>query len=126
METFERIIEVKNRGEVNVELSYQIQSLKVMDDYFEVSEDSGLTSQDIENQMNTGYPFQIKIEKEDAALITGVGDGEFKITVEWPFESGDDELDTTWGNKAYEYYSLHPGEKCIELKLILNAMQKLD
>ena len=126
METFERIVEVKNRGEVNVALSYDIESLKIMDEYYEVSETSGLTSQDIETKMTTDYPFKIKIQKDDSGLLAGTADGQFKITVEWPYESGDDELDTLWGNKAYQYYSLNPGAKCIELKLRLNATQSLN
>lgn len=126
MDPFEKIVEVKNRGEVNVALSYEIESLKIMDEYYEVTDDSGLTSQDIEAIMDTKYPFKIKIQKEDAGLLNGTADGQFKITVEWPYESGNDELDTKWGNKAYEYYSLNPGAKCIELKLRLKATQSLD
>ena len=123
METFEHIIEVKNRGEVNVQLGYDIQSLKIMDEYYEASDTSGLTSQDLETKMLSEYPFKIKIEKDDTNLITGTGDGQFKITVEWPFESGNVELDTYYGNKAYQYYSTNPGTNAIELSLTLKASQ---
>lgn len=124
MDNFEKIIEVNNRGEVGATLSYEIESLKIMGNTLEVSETSGLTSEDIENKMKTEYPFKINIEKDDEGLVKGTGNGSFRITVEWPFESGDDVKDTEWGNRAYEYYSLHPGENCIELKLILKATQK--
>lgn len=124
MDNFEKIIEVNNRGEVGATLSYEIESLKIMGNTLEVSETSGLTSEDIENKMKNDYPFKINIEKDDEGLVSGTGDGSFRITVEWPFESGDDAKDTEWGNRAYEYYSLHPGENCIELKLILKATQK--
>ena len=124
MDNFEKIIEVNNRGEVGATLSYEIESLKIMGNTLEVSETSGLTSEDIENKMKTEYPFKINIEKDDEGLVSGTGNGSFRITVEWPFESGDDAKDTEWGNRAYEYYSLHPGENCIELKLILKATQK--
>ncbi len=124
MDNFEKIIEVNNRGEVGATLSYEIESLKIMGNTLEVSETSGLTSEDIENKMKTEYPFKINIEKDDEGLVNGTGNGSFRITVEWPFESGDDAKDTEWGNRAYEYYSLHPGENCIELKLILKATQK--
>ena len=124
MDNFEKIIEVNNRGEVGATLSYEIESLKIMGNTLEVSETSGLTSEDIENKMKTEYPFKINIEKDDEGLVSGTGNGSFRITVEWPFESGDNAKDTEWGNRAYEYYSLHPGENCIELKLILKATQK--
>ena len=124
MDNFEKIIEVNNRGEVGATLSYEIESLKIMGNTLEVSETSGLTSEDIENKMKNDYPFKINIEKDDEGLVSSTGNGSFRITVEWPFESGDDAKDTEWGNRAYEYYSLHPGENCIELKLILKATQK--
>lgn len=122
METFEKNIEVKNKGETAATLSYQIESLKVMNQTFQVSDT--LTSEDIEKQINEQYPFKITIVKDDTAFSQGTGTGSFNIKIEWPFESGNDELDTYWGNKAYEYYSLHPGEKCIELKLKLIATQQ--
>ena len=122
MDTFEKNIEVKNKGETAATLSYQIESLKVMDQTFQASDT--LTSEDIENQINEQYPFKITIVKDDTEFLQGTGTGSFNIKIEWPFESGNDELDTYWGNKAYEYYSLHPGEKCIELKLKLIATQQ--
>ena len=124
METFERTIEVHNKGETKAVLDYEIESLKIMDETYEVNEETGLTTQDIENRIKTEYPFKINIEKNDNQLEQGSKDGYFKITVDWPFDSGDDEKDTMWGNKAYEYYSLHPGEKSIELKLQLIATQQ--
>ena len=124
METYEKEIEVINKGELNIYIDYEIKSLKIMDEYYEVSEESEITSQDIENKMQTEYPFKILIEKDGTALEDGTGNGKFTISVEWPFESGDDELDTKWGNKAYEYYSLHPGENCITLNVELKALQK--
>lgn len=124
METFEKKVEVHNKGETAATLSYEIKSLKIMDDLYETTGDSGLTSDDIENKIEQEYPFKILIEKDDAGLAVENGIGSFTIKVEWPYESGDDELDTTWGNKAYEYYSLNPGEKSIEMKLELVATQQ--
>lgn len=122
MDTFEKEIQVINKGEVNIQISYEIKSLKIMDEYYEVGV-SGVTAQDLEDRMQNNYPFKIKIVQDDSGLKDGTGNGKFNITVEWPFESGNDALDTQWGNKAYEYYSLNPGEKCIELKLVLSATQ---
>ena len=38
MEDFEDIIEVTNRGEVGAKLEYTIQSVKIMDEYYEKDE----------------------------------------------------------------------------------------
>ena len=122
MENFEKNIEVRNKGETKATLSYQIESIRVMEDTYQVTE--SFTSEDLERLIKETYPFKITIEKDDTEFAQGTGHGSFSIKVRWPFESGDDEKDTYWGNKAYEYYSLHPGEKCIELKAKLIATQQ--
>lgn len=124
MTIFEKTIDVHNNGEMKAKLSYEIETLKVLNEQYEVGNTSGITTNDIENMMKTQYPFKIKIQKDDSNLLNGTGNGYFQISVEWPFESGNDELDTVWGNKAYEYYSLNPNQKSIELKLKLIATQQ--
>lgn len=121
METVEKTVTVKNKGEIKAELDYEIISLKIMDEFYKIGEN--ITSEELENKIKTKYPFKINVTQDDIQLKEGTGHGEFCVTVEWPFESGDDELDTLWGNKAYEYYSLNPGEKSIELEITLKAQQ---
>lgn len=124
MDRFEKVVEVHNKGETKAVLNYEIQEFTVMGETFTVDEENGPTTQDIVDKMNTEYPFKIKIEKDDSLISEGTGDGTFTISLDWDFESGDDETDTTWGNKAYEFYSLHPGENSIEIKMTLKATQK--
>ena len=126
MDTFEKNIEVKNKGETKATLTYEIKSLEIMGEIFEVNQEDGITSEDIENKINTEYPFKINIDIGENSLIDENEQGNFKVTVEWPFESGDDELDTYWGNKAYEYYSLNPGSESIILNVELIATQIKD
>lgn len=121
MDTFEKNITVKNKGEIKAELEYNILSLKVMDDTYIVGQN--ITLEELENKMETEYPFKINISKDDTELIEGTGEGKFSVTVEWPFESGNDELDTLWGNKAFEYYSVNPEQKSIEIQVKLTAKQ---
>lgn len=121
METFEKNVTVRNKGEIKAELDYEIISLKVMDESYQIGEN--ITMEELENKMKTDYPFKINISKDDTLLREGTGEGLFSVAVEWPFESGNDELDTLWGNKAYEYYSLNPGEKSIEIEIKLSAKQ---
>ena len=128
METFERIIQVNNRGDMEARLSYDVRSVKVMDEYYEIGqipqgETEELTSDDLEDIINNNYPFKISIEKDESELSAENGVGYFTITVEWDYESGDDALDTQWGERAYSYYNENPGENSIELNLLLKATQ---
>ena len=121
MENEEKVVTVKNTGEIKAELEYQLNSLKVLDDYYKVGEN--ITDEELLNKINKEYPFKINVTKDDTLLSQGLGNGEFKVTVEWPFESGNDELDTLWGNKAYEYYSKNSEGKSIEIEITLIAQQ---
>lgn len=121
MENEEKVVTVKNTGEIKAELEYQLNSLKVLDDYYKVGEN--ITDEELLNKINKEYPFKINVTKDDTLLSQGLGNGEFRVTVEWPFESGNDELDTLWGNKAYEYYSKNSEGKSIEIEITLIAQQ---
>ena len=106
---------------MKAELSYEFESIEILGEKFEIDENT--TSEDLENKILQEYPFKIIINKEDSQLVGETGTGSFKISVEWAYESGDDELDTYWGNKAYEYYSLNPGETSLLIKIKLIATQ---
>ena len=121
MKNEEKVVTVKNTGEIKAELEYQLNSLKVLDDYYKVGEN--ITDEELLNKINKEYPFKINVTKDDTLLSQGLGNGEFRVTVEWPFESGNDELDTLWGNKAYEYYSKNSEGKSIEIEITLIAQQ---
>ncbi len=124
MENYLKEITVKNKGEMKAKLDYKIKSLKVMDDKYVVGENT--TDEELKNKIETEYPFKINITKDDSELSQGIGDGKFSISVEWSYESGDDEKDTLWGNKAYEYYKTNPDKKSIEIQLELVAKQITD
>jgi len=121
MDTVKKEVNVKNKGEISAKLDYEIISLKVMDEEYKIGEN--IASDELETKMKEQYPFKVNIVKDDTELIQGTGTGKFSVTIEWPFESGNDELDTLWGSKAYEYYSLNPGAKSVEVEITLIAEQ---
>lgn len=121
MENYEKNIVVNNKGEIKAILEYEIQTLKIMDETYVIGED--ITQEELKNKLENEYPFKINITMDETQLNNGSGPGNFNIKIEWPFESGNDELDTLWGNKAYEYYSANPGEKSIEMQIKLIAKQ---
>ncbi len=121
MDDYEKIVEVHNRGETKARLSYEFVSFQILGDTFEVGDN--FTSEDLQNKIEQDYPFKINVQIDTDNIDESNGRGEFKITVSWPYESGDDELDTYWGNKAYEYYSLNPGQKSLLINMKLIATQ---
>lgn len=121
MEKFVKNITVRNKGEIKAHLDYHINYLKIMGDEFRVGEN--ITYEELEEKIKTEYPFKINVSKEEHELVSGTGEGKFTVTVEWPFESGNDEADTVWGNRAYEYNIANPNGKIMEIELELTAKQ---
>ena len=42
----------------------------------------------------------------------------------WEYESGNDEADTYWGTKAYDFHEQYKDKNSIELNLVISAVQK--
>lgn len=122
MERYEKEINVRNKGEVSAKLDYEIESIEILGEKFEVDENT--TSEDLENKIEQEYPFKIIVNLDDSNLIGENGVGKVKVIVEWPFESGNDELDTNWGNKAYEYYTNNTDKPSLLIKMVLIATQQ--
>ena len=120
---FEKEIEAVKIGETEAELGYKIEELRIMDETFMVG--NGITEEELKNKINTEYPFTIIFEVNDFGTIIDKPDkGKFKVLIKWPFESGNDEIDTFWGNKAYDYAKQNPNSSSIEIKVKLIAKQK--
>lgn len=121
MPDYERTIEVYNRGESNAKLDYDVESIEILGDLYEVG--NTYTSQELKDMLINNYPFKINVEKSGDELSSGSGNGFFRISVVWQYESGNDSWDTYWGNKAYEYYESNQNGKSISIKLRLKATQ---
>lgn len=121
METWTREVGVVNKGETAATLEYSINSITVLGEKYSIGID-GITKEDIMNKIDE-FPFKIEIITEQGNLDQQNGTGKFIIQVSWDFESGNDELDTMWGQKAYSFKEEHPNESCIHMDVMLKAVQ---
>ena len=122
METYIKQISAKNSGESEATLAYEYKSLTLLGETFTVGEN--ITREELENKIQNKYPFKISVTVDKSELTTGFEEAHFTIKVEWAYESGDDDADTYWGEKAYEFKKNHPSESCLRLGLVLSAEQK--
>ena len=122
METYTEKIEVTNNGESTAKLNYEIQDARILDSIYTV-DDNTITSSSLLASLANDYPFKIRIgvSKEE---IVPTDKAYFYVTVSWDYESGDDEADTYWGNKAYDYHKSNSDKNSIELNLVISAVQK--
>lgn len=122
MENYVKEIKVKNVGESTANLSYQYKSLTILGETYTVGENC--TEEELNEKIANEYPFKINVTVDKNELEIAKGEGLYTITVEWPYESGDDETDTYWGEKAYEFSQNNPDKSSLQLSLFLIAEQK--
>lgn len=124
MKEYTEKIEVTNNGDASAALSYEIEDARILDSTY-VVDDESVTSVSLLSSLANDYPFKIRIgvSKE---LVTPGENAYFYVTVFWDYESGNDELDTYWGNKAYDFHQDNKDKESIELNLIISAVQKTD
>lgn len=120
MEDYVKEINVYNRGELSANLSYKVMAINILGDNYESGEN--YTSDDLQNILDS-YPFKITIETTSDQIEAEDGAGKFIVKVVWPFESGDDEADTYWGNRSAEFQKNNPQEKGLKVTFELTATQ---
>ncbi|MBR3230086.1 MAG: hypothetical protein IKF91_04595 [Bacilli bacterium] len=119
MPDFNEKVEIKNSGEVAATINYEIISVKIFDETF-TKED--YTTLELEEILSNNYPFKTTFSQDNPVVQIGQTSN-FKVKVVWPYESGDDSLDTYWGRKAYDFKNSNPGVTQIEIKVKLVASQ---
>lgn len=121
MDDFEEKIKAANHGDTAATLSYEIVSAKIFGTLYTISSD--FTSEELAQKLAEEYPFKINVSVSNNIIEVGNTSEYYLISMVWPYESGNDELDTTWGNRAYDYYAEHPDEPSISLNIRILATQ---
>lgn len=121
MEEAKQSLNISNTGTEPAVLSYDIEYVRIFDQEYDVED--GYTSEDLEELLTDEHPFKFAFIKS-AEIIQGVTGAEtFDVTLNWPYESGDDEEDTLWGEEAYSYYATNPTNAAIEVRMLIHAIQ---
>ena len=73
--------------------------------------------------METEFPFKlsVEVEGENDNIIPVDSTKSISMKLIWPFDSGNDELDTKWGQDAYEYYENSDENSCVHIELLLKV-----
>ena len=127
MEDYEYQIVAHNRSEVSANLSYQILEARILNETYisvegrealgEAAVATDLTSAQLSDKLLNDYPFSISIDMSDDYMELEEGEETYTISVIWPYESNQDELDTQWGINAATYKESNPTNSSIALKV---------
>lgn len=126
MESASQVIQLSNRGELAASVDCEIEEMTILGTTYVVN-DNDITSDSLIEKLSNDYPFSIKFYIDNVeSNHKSINSGEsctIKIEIVWPFESGDDEQDTYWGNLAYDYLEDNPEGTCITVKAKIIANQ---
>ena len=141
METTNELVNIKNLGDSNAQISYDIVSARILDKEYIVDNDT-ITSESLEDILSHDYPFHVNINLSKNYVLAKGDESLFNVSISWPLDSvviddGDiisgDSLDTQWGVDAYQFqkaeqdkhkldssYVIRPS---IEIAISVNAEQ---
>ena len=122
MADFNDYATIANTGETGGEASFTIKSIQILNDTYD---DDDYTQAELLDILNNEYPFEIDISLTDTTIAPGHTEY-FNIDVTWPYESGDDEEDTYWGNVAYTFLQNDPTASCITITAEVRVNQADD
>lgn len=110
---------INNNGEMTAYIEYEIQSVKIYDDIYTLGT---YDSSELEDIVGNDYPFKITFNVDKPSVVVG-DTAHFSVNLTWPYESGNDALDTQWGKKAYDYNRYYPNIPPININVRIVATQ---
>lgn len=133
MEDYHYELTAYNKSEVGATVNYEILSANIMGTKYYTkeglegdnlsSDNDTMTNEELINKLNNDYPFKIVFAISNTTIDSQYGQAKYTVDVKWPFESGDDELDTKWGKLAYNYKNNYPDKPSISLKVKISISQ---
>lgn len=97
MTDFSETYSISNNGDLPAKIDYNITYFRVFND--EVTLNNDITFYEITRD----YPFKIEFDYDSRYLYMG-NTKNFTISCTWPLDSGNDQLDTQYGNMASAFY----------------------
>ena len=118
MDEFNDKIKITNYGDTKADIIYSIEEVKILNKTYTHSE---YEEEELLNFL-TNNPFKIELQL-DKKLLLPKENCEFKVHAYWPYESGNDTLDTKWGHDSFIFNQNNPNTDQIKIKIKLVAKQ---
>ena len=101
-------VNIKNLGDTDASLSYSITSARVLDEELDTT---NVSTDAIADKLSHDYPFHVNIDLSKDFVRAKDDVSQFRISISWPLDSANNELDSTWGNAAYAFQAAEAAKK---------------
>lgn len=98
MDTVSEKVDINNMGDSDAEISYKIESARILDEDL-----VGLDPLALEDKLSHDYPFHLNINLSNNYATSKDGHSQIEVSVSWPLDSDNDEVDSEWGNRAFAF-----------------------
>lgn len=127
MTTETQSLRVSNDGEVDAELSYEVEYANILGTVYD-TENGTITTSQLTQKLANDYPFKINLSSTNNILSKNGSNEYFTVSISWDYETTtngtlQDDVDTYWGNLAYTFQQQNPGTPCIQVRIKLSAIQ---
>jgi len=103
MDIVNETVTINNLGDSDAGVNYSIVSARVLgeaeDNY--IVDNEATTSEYVEDVLSHNYPFHININLSKNYVLAKGEESSFEVSVSWPLDSESDQVDSSWGTKAY-------------------------
>lgn len=127
MEPLEEEIKIKNFGDSDAMIKYEISSVRILgDEAHNYVASQSLPSNFIEDKISHEYPFHINMNLSKKYVLAKTDEATFKVSISWPLDSGNDALDSFWGTEAYKFKLAEQEKKELNKNYQINSSIKLE
>lgn len=111
---------IVNTGSTAGEVYFKVKKVEILGTVYS---DSDYTSDELVDLLSNNYPFKIDLSLTNTIVNPGRTEL-FNIDITWPYESGNDALDTEWGMRAYQYLQRSQTTDCISITAEVRVNQE--
>lgn len=115
MDTVDEMVNIKNSGDSDAQIKYSIVSARLLGNAKDNYTINGTTvkSDYVEDLLSHEYPFHININLNKGYILAGE-ESSFEVSVSWPLDSDNNELDSLWGTDAYNFQKSEEASKAVD------------
>ena len=98
MDPVHELVSIQNKGDSEAKLSYEIVSVRLMNNELTIDDNDTIV-----DSIAHDYPFHVNMELSKQYIKTNNDASTFEVSVTWPLDSLNDELDSLWGTNSYNF-----------------------
>lgn len=125
MPNHEESVSLTNNGDLNAKVNFTLHSFDILGESYSIEGEEGYSADDLLQILEERYPFKVTFSSSADEVDSNGGKVDLTFKVVWPYESGNDVLDTKYGQLAYEFLNNpdNASKKCLTITLDVNIVQ---